>query len=133
MTGSRNISGSKKRSAGNDPAGAERQDTNVGIIVGTVARDSVTSESNDGTFLTSFDVVCRTEDGRTVVPVTVESDCSVSTGQTVAVTGRVHKRFFASGGGLSSRTDVRADRVTVVKRRDQVRRVVSAVIADLGS
>lgn len=110
----------------------EHDDTNVVVIVGQAHRDASGSASGDGGMLSTFDVICRTPQGRTVVPVTVEGECSVRAGQRVAVLGRVHKRFFASGAGLSSRTDVRADRVTVIRRKDQVARVIAGAAGILG-
>ena len=59
-----------------------------------------------------------------MVPVTQEGDNPLTSGTRVAVYGSVNKRFFAAGGGLASRTDVRAGRVTVVRRPGQVDRIL---------
>lgn len=124
---------SPRRATKIESADEPDHDTNRVVVIGDAARDAVSAESQDGTVYTSFDVVCRTPEGRSVVPVTVEGDCAVAAGQRVAVVGRINKRFFASGAGLSSRTDVRADRVTIVKRRDQVARVIAGFVGSLGS
>lgn len=114
-----------------DEAG-QQEDVNVVVIVGETARDASATESADGTVYTSFEVVCRNVHGRTLVPVTVEGECALQAGQRVAVLGRVHKRFFAAGAGLASRTDVRAERVTVVRRKSQVARVIASAAGNLG-
>jgi hypothetical protein len=47
------------------------------------------------------------------------------------VFGTVNKRFYAAGAGLAARTDVRADRVTVVRRPAQLVRLMQGVADDL--
>jgi len=106
---------------------------NLAVIIGEVARDASRVDAGDGRIFTNFDVVSRDGGVRTVVPVTFEGDVDVAAGETVAVAGHVNKRFFASGGGMASRTDVRADKVTVIRRRDQVARFVAGVMKGLGS
>ena len=119
----------------NEQSGAPATFTHVNtvLIIGEAARDAALNESPDGRVFTSFDVVCRVDGERTVVPVTWEGETAVTAGQLVAVVGRVNKRFFSAGGGLASRTDVRAEKVTIVRRRDQLNRVVDAVVAGLSA
>jgi hypothetical protein len=66
-----------------------------------------------------------------VVPVTLEADNPLTAGTRVAVFGTVNKRFYAAGAGLAARTDVRADRVTVVRRPAQLVRLMQGVADDL--
>ena len=106
---------------------------NLAVIIGEVARDATCMETDDGRTFTNFDLVCRTEEGRTVVPVTVEGNEAVSAGEVVAVAGHVSKRFFSTGRGMASRTDVRADKVVVIRRKDQITRFVAGVMKGLGS
>ena len=106
---------------------------NVVVVVGEVARDASSVETADGTVYTGFDVVCRGPHGRTVVPVTVEGEFPVRAGEKVAVLGRVNKRFYAAGPGLASRTDVRAEKAVIIRRKDQVSRVISAAVSLLGA
>ena len=57
---------------------------------------------------------------------------AVSAGEVVAVAGHVSKRFFSTGRGMASRTDVRADKVVVIRRKDQITRFVAGVVKGLG-
>lgn len=108
-------------------------DVNLAVVVGHVARDASRVEMGDGRVFTNFDVVTRGGGVRNVVPVTAEWDMDLATGDTVAVTGSVNKRFFAAGGSMASRTDVRAHKVTVIRRRDQLSRFLAGVVKGLGS
>ena len=108
-------------------------DINLAVIVGEVARDATRVDTGDGRVFTNFDVVSRAGGVRSVVPVTFEGHMEIAAGDQVAVTGFVNKRFFASGATMVSRTDVRAGRITVIRRRDQVSRFVAGVIKSLGS
>ncbi|MEY2710523.1 MAG: hypothetical protein RL487_306 [Actinomycetota bacterium] len=121
------MAGKDAAAKGHGPAG----DVNVVVVVGEVSRDATVTEAGDGRVFTSFDVVCRGADGRTVVPVTLEADNPLTAGTRVAVFGTVNKRFYASGAGLAARTDVRADRVTVVRRPAQLVRLIQGVADDL--
>ena len=114
--------GQKKEAHKGQPAPQLPTDVNAVVIVGEVSRDATVTETGDGRVFTSFDVVCRGAGGRTVVPVTQEGENPLASGTRVAVHGSVNKRFFAGGGGLAARTDVRAGRVTVVRRHGQVDR-----------
>ena len=107
-------------------------DINTVVVIGEVARDATVVEREDGQVFTSFDVICRIASGRTVVPITAEQELAVAEGARVAILGRVNKRFFAAGTGLASGTDVRADKVTVIRRKDHVSRVIAAAAASLG-
>ena len=116
--------GQKKEAEKSQPVQHVPADVNAVVIVGEVSRDATVTVTGDGRVFTSFDVVCRGAEGRTVVPVTQEGDNPLTSGTRVAVYGSVNKRFFAAGGGLASRTDVRAGRVTVVRRPGQVDRIL---------
>ena len=106
---------------------------NIAVVVGEVARDATRVDMGDGRVFTNFDLVSREGGVRTVVPVTYEGEMEIAAGELVAVNGHVNKRFFASGSGMASRTDVRADKVTIVRRRDQVSRFMAGVLKGLGS
>ncbi len=108
-------------------------DVNVVAIVGEVSRDATVTETGDGRVFTSFDVVCRGPEGRSVVPVSMEGENPLPAGTRVAVFGSVNKRFFAAGGGLAARTDVRAGKVTVVRRSGQVGRFLQGVAEGLSA
>ena len=105
---------------------AQPTDTNLVVVVGTVSKDALVTEAADGRVFTSFDVICRTEGVRTVVPVTIDRSLDIAAGSRVAVLGRAEKRFFPSGAGYASRTDVRAETVTVLRRSSQLARVFDA-------
>lgn len=106
-------------------------DTNLVVVVGTVPKDAVVTEATDGRVYTSFDVVCRLEGVRTVVPVTAARSLDIPADTRVAVLGRVEKRFFPSGSGFMSRSDVRAETVTVLRRSSQLSRVLAVAVGHL--
>ncbi|MFM8793997.1 MAG: hypothetical protein ACKOFF_03750 [Acidimicrobiales bacterium] len=112
---------------------AQPADTNLVVVVGTVSKDAVVTEATDGRVYTSFDVVCRLGGVRTVVPVTVARGLDVPADSRVAVLGRAEKRFFPSGGGFVSRTDIRAESVTVVRRSSQVSRLLATAVEHLSA
>ena len=123
--------GRTSRSAGGDEAGtdpAAEHHVNVTFVVGSAQKDGSVTETEDGRVFTSFDLVVRADGGRAVVPVTFEGEVLVREGEKVAVIGAVEKRFYPSGGRLTSRTDVRAVRVTVVRRASQVEKVRDDVL-----
>ena len=123
--------GRTSRSAGGDEAGtdpAAEHHVNVTFVVGSAQKDGSVTETEDGRVFTSFDLVVRADGGRAVVPVTFEGEVLVREGEKVAVIGAVEKRFYPSGGRLTSRSDVRAVRVTVVRRASQVEKVRDDVL-----
>ena len=137
MTRTTRISAVKKASPAQESTSgrtqsSDRDDVNLAVVVGRAAKDAVTTESADGSVYTSFDIVCHADGVRSVVPVSCQGECAVLAGQRVAVTGTVHKRFFAAGAGLASRTDVRADMVRIITRKDHVSRVIASAVAVLG-
>jgi hypothetical protein len=103
------------------------------VVVGTVPKDAVVTEASDGRTYTSFDVVCRLEGARCVVPVTAPRSLDIRADSRVAVLGRVEKRFFPSGSGFVSRTDVRAETITVLRRSSQLSRVLAAAVEHLSA
>ena len=123
--------GRTSRTAGGDEGGtdsAAEDHVNVTFVVGSAQKDGSVTETEDGRVFTSFDLVVRADGGRAVVPVTFEGEVLVREGEKVAVIGAVEKRFYPSGGRLTSRTDVRAVRVTVVRRASQVEKVRDDVL-----
>lgn len=109
------------------------QHLNMAVIIGEAAKDATRVDMGDGRVFTNFDVVSRDGGARRVIPVTVEGDVEVVAGDLVALSGHVNKRFFATGSAMASRTDVRADKVTVIRRRDQRSRFLAGVMKGLGS
>ena len=123
--------GRTSRTAEGDEAvidSAAEDHVNVTFVVGSAQKDGSVTETEDGRVFTSFDLVVRADGGRAVVPVTFEGEVLVREGEKVAVIGAVEKRFYPSGGRLTSRTDVRAVRVTVVRRASQVEKVRDDVL-----
>jgi hypothetical protein len=106
---------------------------NIAVVVGEVPRDATRTETGDGRVYTNFDVVSRSGGVRSTVPVTYEGDMEIVAGATVAVSGFVNKRFFASGGSMASRTDVRAQRVSIIRRSDQLTRFMAGVVKGLST
>lgn len=105
---------------------------NIAIVVGVVTRDADSRMLPSGDELISFDVSVKREGERTEVVPVVWIDKSdklkdLSAEDPVVVFGRVRKRFYQTGVGLQSRTEVVADRVSTSKSR----RSVSSVLRDV--
>ena len=71
---------------------AVQDHVNVSFVVGSAQKDGSVTETEDGRVFTSFDLVVRGSEGRTVVPVTYEGEVLVREGEKVAVIeiGRAH-------------------------------------------
>jgi hypothetical protein len=104
---------------------AEEIKMNIAVVMGTVTRDAQSRMLPSGDELMSFDVSVRREGERTEVVPIVWIDRSdklrdLSTDDNVVIFGRIRKRFYQTGAGLQSRTEVVADRVSTSKSRRSV-------------
>ena len=107
-------------------------DLNVVVIVGEVTSPLVVRTLNNGDIASSFDITMSTAEGRVSVPIALagESDLVV-VGANMCVVGIVRRRFFRAGAGVTSRTEVLAEKVTLVRRKAQVRKYLEQAIDDI--
>lgn len=103
---------------------------NIVILVGRLSSAPRCTELPSGTVRWNLEVSCTVPDGRVLgVPVSWEADVpdTWDAGTEVAVAGVVRRRFFRTGGGTQSRTEVEASSIVeVTKRRSAGQAVVRA-------
>lgn len=105
---------------------------NLAVLMGTITSPLVSRELPDGTVMSTFDISTNLVEGRVSVPVSIEGEPTVvSVGTEVCVTGYVRRRFFRSGAGVTSRTEVVAHNVIPMRRMAQVRKAVEKDLQDL--
>jgi hypothetical protein len=110
----------------------ESTDFNLTIVMGEITSEAVSRELANGSVVTTFDVSTNTEGGRYTVPVSIEGDAiDAQVGQRVLVSGVTRRRFFRSGSGIASRTELLGDRVIPMRRKTQVERVILQAITNL--
>src|SRR4051812_18471029 len=98
---------------------------NVVAVRGTLSRAPEVRELPSGTRLVAYEVTVSREGERSEsVPVSwadpPASAASLVAGDDVVVVGRVRRRFFRTGGGTQSRTEVVADTVLKAGSRRRV-------------
>jgi single-stranded DNA-binding protein len=112
----------------------DTEGVNLVILVGEVTSPPVQRTLQSGEIVSSFDMATHVESGRISVPVALAGECDTThVGDNVCVVGYVRRRFFRSGAGVTSRTEVMADQVISMRRRANVRKSVSRVIEHLSA
>ena len=107
-------------------------DLNIVVLVGEVTSPLVSRTLANGEIASSFDMSTHTEEGRISVPVAIEGEnATVVVGAQLCVVGVVRRRFFRAGSSVSSRTEVLAHSVSVMRRRAQVRKYLTAALDDI--
>lgn len=107
---------------------------NVVILVGEVTSPPVQRTLQTGEVVSSFDLATHVEEGRISVPIACAGECDTThVGDNVCVVGIVRRRFFRSGAGVTSRTEVLADHVISMRRRANVRKTVSRILENLSA
>lgn len=107
---------------------------NVVILVGEVTSPPVQRTLQTGEVVSSFDLATHVEEGRISVPIACAGECDTThVGDIVCVVGIVRRRFFRSGAGVTSRTEVLADHVISMRRRANVRKIVSRILENLSA
>ena len=91
------------------------------LALGEVSRDAERRELPAGSTVLSFDLSVRA-DGRATESVPVAwpdppGRATLSEGDEVLVLGRTRRRFFRSGGATTSRTEIVAERVVLLRQR----------------
>lgn len=115
-----------------DDAPSVDADLNIVIVRGRLGADPDLRTLPSGGVVAQFDLI--TQHG--TAPVAWHEPTGATTkvmkaGLVVVVVGRVHRRFFRSGGRTQSRTEVVADRVIPARRAARVRSAIDVVLADL--
>jgi single-strand DNA-binding protein len=100
--------------------------TNVAVLVGPLARPAEARELPSGDRLVAYEVTVPRESGRAESVPVVWFDAPASAGtldvdERVVVVGRVRRRFFRSGAGTQSRTEVVADAVVPARQARRAR------------
>jgi hypothetical protein len=107
-------------------------DLNIVVLVGEVTSPLVSRTLATGEIASSFDMSTQTDEGRISVPVAIHGENStVVVGAQLCVVGVVRRRFFRAGTSVSSRTEVLAHSVSVMRRRAQVRKNLAAALDDI--
>lgn len=109
---------------------------NLVFLTGELCRPAQAVELPSGDRLLSLEVTVRPDGGPAeAVPVQWSDPpgwaLGLEAGTTVAVLGRVRRRFFRSGGTTQSRTEVVARRVVRASARTRVRALVEEAVEAL--
>jgi single-strand DNA-binding protein len=108
---------------------------NLVILRGILSSDPVKRELPSGSVLWTLEVTTRLPDesGVSVPVVCVDPRRPVThrEGDEVAVRGVVRRRFYRSGAGVQSRTEVVADRIASGRRVRDVTRLMNEASDDL--
>ena len=107
-------------------------DLNIVVLVGEVTSPLVSRTLATGEIASSFDMSTQTDEGRISVPIAIHGENStIVVGAQLCVVGVVRRRFFRAGTSVSSRTEVLAHSVSVMRRRAQVRKNLAAALDDI--
>ena len=109
---------------------------NVVILRGRLSSVSARRILNSGSELLSLEITTVTESGQTSVPVAwfdPPAGAEPAIGEELVVRGTVRRRFFRTGAGTQSRTEVVADEVVGVSRRRQVTKLMATVAEQIGA
>jgi hypothetical protein len=107
---------------------------NLVILIGEVTSPPVQRTLQTGEVVSSFDMATHVEEGRISVPIACAGECDTThVGDSVCVVGIVRRRFFRSGAGVTSRTEVLADQVISMRRKANVRKAVSRLLENLST
>lgn len=110
---------------------------NVVVVRGKLSRSPEERELPSGSRVVSYEVTVGREDQRAEsVPVAwLDPPAAALTpevGEEVLVVGRVHRRFFRSGGITQSRTEVAAEHVIPTRRKARARRELERALDAIG-
>lgn len=109
---------------------------NVVVLQGVLSSAPETRTLRSGDRLVSYELTIRSAGRPTDTAPVVWFDpparaADLPAGTEVVVTGRVHRRFFRTGGVTASRTEVVADAVIPARQRRRVAGALDAVVAAL--
>jgi single-strand DNA-binding protein len=105
---------------------------NLVIVIGRLAKETQVRQLPSGLSFASFDLlVPRPDQPADTVPVALfDAPASMAgwpAGHEVMVVGRVRRRFFRVAGATQSRTEVVAEQVVQLTRKDDVRVALAGV------
>jgi single-strand DNA-binding protein len=106
------------------------------VLAGRLSSAPVERALASGSVLWSLEVTTETESGACSVPVVWFDPSSpplLDAGSEVLVRGTVRRRFFRSGGGTQSRTEVLAEEVVDLADRRRARGFLRRVGADVAA
>jgi single-strand DNA-binding protein len=111
---------------------------NIAVVAGTLSSAPLEQVLPSGDLLVKLEVTVRQPEQPTAtVPVVVHrpgaSVRALADGDAVVVVGEVRRRFFRTGAGTGSRTEVVADRVVAQRRRRDAGRAIEAAVASLSA
>jgi single-strand DNA-binding protein len=110
---------------------------NVVVLQGTLSSEPVVRELRSGSVVWSFEITTRDDEGAaSSVPVSwfdPPAPPGWASGDDVVVRGVVRRRFFRSGGGTQSRTEVVAELVVSARDRRKVARALERARSALGA
>lgn len=108
---------------------------NIVVLQGVLSSAPVVRELASGSIVHSLEVTTRDEEGRSSsVPVAwfdPPTSAAFAEGDSVVVTGTVRRRFFRTGSGTQSRTEVVAAAVVPARRSKEARRAIDRVTQGL--
>ena len=107
------------------------------VLQGKLSRAPEWRELESGRVV-SYDVTTRLEDGKAATaPVAwfaaPNAALEMDAGDDVVVVGHVHRRFFRSGGGTQSRTEVVADAVVPARSKKRAAAAIAKALEAAGS
>jgi len=108
---------------------------NVCVVRGVLSREPEVRELRNGGLVAEYDVTVAAHAGRPTETVPVcwfeppDAGLRLAAGEAVLVVGRVRRRFFRTGTGTASRTEVVADKVFGPRQRKAGERAASELLA----
>ena len=109
-----------------------RADVHLVLLEGEITSAPTESVLKTGEVSRSFDVTSVTATGRYSVPVVSMGRSALpSVGSRVIVSGIVRRRFFRTGAGTTSRTEVLASRIVRASRGADIVRLRDAARAEI--
>jgi hypothetical protein len=110
--------------------GDEINGLNVVVVEGVVKQEPTLRELGDGEFVREFTVGTYIDGRQVKTPVVCREalGASLSAGDEVTIVGHVHMRFFATGGRVTSRTEVVAKQVFGARSRSARTKALAGVI-----
>jgi single-strand DNA-binding protein len=109
---------------------------NIVVLQGKLSREPEERTLPSGDRLVSYEVTTRLPDGTAANAPVSWRDAPATAGRfeagdDVTVVGHVHRRFFQTGGGTQSRTEVVAREVLSHRQRARVGKAIDRAIDDL--
>jgi single-strand DNA-binding protein len=109
-------------------------ESNLVVLQGHVSSEPRRSDLPSGTTLLQIEVTTPGDGARLSVPVVwFDPKREFTAADEVTVLGHVRRRFYRTGGGTQSRTEVVAECIVATRRRRDVKRLVGRAIEALGN